>query len=63
MAQMLQKLLLRTYALKELFLINRLVSSVKVNFMSAWLGYNSQIFGQTLLWFLLWKYFLDEINI
>jgi hypothetical protein len=32
-------------------------------YVSSWLGYSSQIFGQTLFWMFLVRRLLDEINI
>lgn len=31
--------------------------------VSTWVGYSAPIFGQTLLWKFLWKWFLDKIDI
>lgn len=43
--------------------INRTPVSVRIKFMSTWLGYADQLLGQTLTWVLLGRYFSDVSNI
>lgn len=43
--------------------ISRTTVSVKIKFMSTWLGYADRLLGQTLTWMLLGRYFSDVINI
>lgn len=45
-------------------MLTAVTDSMMVTFYdSAWLCYGAQLFGQTLLWMFLEKYFVDVINI